>query len=114
MKTENSNHCNTYTIMLEFLVVFIIGFSLSACVSGHTKRDYSANGGKLLSETAVNINSASLAELEKLPSIGAGLAGKIIEHREKYGRFRRAEHLLLVEGISDRRFRQIRNQIKVE
>lgn len=114
MKTENSFTNNSYIIMTEFLVLIIICFSLSACVRSHTKPVFSANGGKLLSEAAVDINKASLAELEKLPFIGENNARKIIEHREKYGNFRRVEHLLLIEGISDRKFRQIREQIKVE
>ena len=56
----------------------------------------------------VNINSASPAELEKLPGIGRGLAARIIAHRALYGPFRRAEHLMMVRGISDRRFRAMR------
>lgn len=65
-------------------------------------------------ETAVNINTASVEELEKLPNVGAKLARRIVEHRVKYGKFRRAEHLILVQGISDRRFRQMQNLIKTE
>jgi competence protein ComEA len=55
----------------------------------------------------VNINDASREELERLPGIGPALAARIVEHRERYGRFRRAEHLLMVRGISKRRFRQL-------
>src|SRR6185295_15959296 len=53
----------------------------------------------------VNINSASPAELERLPGIGRGLAARIVAHRAEYGPFRRPEHLMMVRGISDRRFR---------
>src|SRR5689334_5525483 len=56
----------------------------------------------------VNINEASREELERLPGVGPALAARIVEHRERYGRFRRAEHLLLVRGISERRFLQLR------
>lgn len=62
----------------------------------------------------ISINNASREELEKLPGIGAALAARIVEHRERYGRFRRAEHLLLVRGISERRFRQLRSYVTVE
>jgi competence protein ComEA len=55
----------------------------------------------------INLNEASAAELEKLPGIGKGLSERIIAYRKEYGRFRRAEHLMMVRGISTRRFRAI-------
>jgi len=55
-----------------------------------------------------------MQELEKLPGIGKGLAERIVDHREKYGPFRRTEHLIIVRGISDKRFRGLRDLITVE
>jgi competence protein ComEA len=72
------------------------------------------NSGNLFAENAVDINQASSSELEKLPFVGAETARKIVEHREKYGKFRRTEHILLIQGISDKKYRQIKNMIKVE
>ncbi|HYG79393.1 MAG TPA: helix-hairpin-helix domain-containing protein [Pyrinomonadaceae bacterium] len=62
----------------------------------------------------VNINVASTAELEKLPGVGRGLAARIVAHRAEYGRFRRPEHLMMVRGISDRRFRAVRALVTTE
>lgn len=62
----------------------------------------------------LNINTASARELETLPGIGKALAARIIEHRERYGPFRRTEHLIMVRGISDRRFRELRDLITIE
>ncbi len=62
----------------------------------------------------ININTASRSELEKLPGIGAGLASRIIAHREQFGAFRRAEHLIVVRGISERRFLALRQFVTVE
>jgi competence protein ComEA len=56
----------------------------------------------------ININTASHAELEKLPGIGRALAARIVEYRQNFGRFRRAEHLMMVRGISARRFQAMR------
>lgn len=61
-----------------------------------------------------NLNTATRGELEKLPGIGASLAARIVEHRARYGYFRRPEHLMLVRGISARRFRLLRAHITVE
>jgi competence ComEA-like helix-hairpin-helix protein len=62
----------------------------------------------------VNINTASADELEKLPGIGRALAARIVAYRGQQGRFRRPEHLIMVRGISDRRFRAMRTLITVE
>ncbi len=53
-------------------------------------------------------------ELQKIPHVGESIAKKIIAHRETYGPFRRAEHLMLIQGISDKRFRKIRPLVRVE
>jgi competence ComEA-like helix-hairpin-helix protein len=62
----------------------------------------------------VNINTASATELEGLPGVGKVIAERIILHREQYGPFRREEHLMMVRGISDRKFRALRPMIKVK
>lgn len=63
--------------------------------------------------TRINLNTASRAELERLPGIGSGLAARIIEHRERHGAFRRVEHLIVVRGISERRFEALRPYVTV-
>jgi competence ComEA-like helix-hairpin-helix protein len=62
----------------------------------------------------ININTAATKDLERLPGIGKGLAERIVDHREKYGPFRRPEHLIIVRGISDKRFRALRDLVTVE
>ena len=62
----------------------------------------------------ISINRSTREELERLPGIGPALAARIVEHRERHGPFRRAEHLLMVRGISERRFRQLRFFINAE
>ena len=109
-----------------FLLLLAIIFSASACVQrAHTPIAANVNEKHLNSSRQVstisqaqpqriNINTASADELETLPGIGKGLAGRIIEHREKYGPFRKPEHLIIVRGISDKRFRALRDLITVE
>jgi competence protein ComEA len=60
------------------------------------------------------LNSATAEELEKLPHIGPKLARDIIEFRNRNGPFRRVEHLLLIDGISESKFREVRPFIKAE
>ena len=62
----------------------------------------------------INLNTASHAELGRLPGIGEGLAARIVEHRERHGAFRRVEHLIIVRGISERRFAELRAFVTVD
>jgi competence ComEA-like helix-hairpin-helix protein len=113
MKTERSNILITYAEPSKFLLLIFLCFSQLYCVRSHTNQHLEPSGGKLSLNTAIDINSASVEELKKLPTIGDGTARKIIEHREKYGRFRKAEHLLLIEGISEEKFEKIQNMVTV-
>ena len=62
----------------------------------------------------LNINQASVSELEKLPGVGKAIAERIVTYRLENGPFRRAEHLMMVRGISDRKFRDLRHLIATE
>ncbi|HVF49166.1 MAG TPA: helix-hairpin-helix domain-containing protein [Pyrinomonadaceae bacterium] len=63
---------------------------------------------RLRGRPRVNINLASADELEQLPGVGPVLAARIVEQRERHGPFRRPEHLIIVRGFSERRFRELR------
>ncbi|MDQ2745877.1 MAG: helix-hairpin-helix domain-containing protein [Acidobacteriota bacterium] len=68
-----------------------------------------------LTEAAViNINTATAGDLEKLPHIGQQTAQKIVEYRERFGKFRKPEHLLLVRGISVKKFQELKSLVAVE
>lgn len=110
-KLPNFNNCK---ISVKLFPLLICLFLLLGCQSEYTKQVLPVENRPKISESAVDINSASVAELEKLPGVGAKTAQKIVEFRDKNGGFRRPEHLLLVEGISDTRYREMRNFIKTE
>jgi competence protein ComEA len=62
----------------------------------------------------VNLNTATFQELRTLLGIGPSLAKKIIEFRTKKGGFRRKEELLAVPGISEKRWKVLRESVCVE
>ncbi len=72
------------------------------------------SSGKTQALAPININTASVAELEKLPGIGPGIAERIVAYRQEHGLFRRVEHLMMVRGISERKFRAISSTLAVE
>ncbi|KAB2969201.1 MAG: helix-hairpin-helix domain-containing protein [Thermoanaerobaculia bacterium] len=61
----------------------------------------------------INLNTASVAELERLPGVGAAVAQRIVEHREKNGAFRAIEDLMLVRGIGEKSFEKLRPYLTV-
>ena len=61
----------------------------------------------------ININTATIEELQRLPGIGPSLAQRIVDHRTRNGHFRRIEDVKNVSGIGDRRFEDIKDQIDV-
>ncbi|MEE0546719.1 MAG: helix-hairpin-helix domain-containing protein, partial [Peptococcaceae bacterium] len=61
----------------------------------------------------VNINTASLEELETLPSIGEVRAQAIITYRETNGGFRTIEELQEVSGIGEKIFADVAPYITV-
>ncbi len=64
-------------------------------------------------EEKVNINSASVKELQTLPQIGAVVAQRIVDYRGKNGRFSKIEEIMKVKGIGEKTFLKIKPLITV-
>ena len=61
----------------------------------------------------VNINTASLEELQTLPRIGPQIAQRILDYRKENGSFKRVEDILKVRGIGEKVFEQLKDRITV-
>ena len=70
--------------------------------------------GALAAQGKVNINTATAEQLTLLPRVGTVVAERIVEFRDKNGRFKKAEDLLLVSGIGDRTFDLIKPYVSLE
>ncbi|MBA2956519.1 ComEA family DNA-binding protein [Nocardioides sp. MAH-18] len=66
-----------------------------------------------LGTVLVNINTASLAELETLPEVGPVTAQAIVTWREQHGGFSAIEELLEVDGIGDATLAQLTPHVTV-
>ena len=95
--------------------LLIFSLTIFGCACGRQEANSlnsSFNSASL--DHSININTASLDELTRIPHVGEKVAARIIEYREVNGPFRRVEHLMLIQGISDSRFRKIRPLVRVE
>jgi competence protein ComEA len=77
----------------------------------------SAQNSKPSAEAAaaapININSATLAQLETLPGIGKATAERILEYRQKNGGFKKVEDLMNIRGIGEKSFLRLKPLVTI-
>jgi comEA protein len=96
------------------LWLLILGFSsLPECLQGKTVAK-SPIPKQQSATSKVNVNRATLKELQTLPGIGPSLAQRILDYRKKNRPFRRVEDLLIIRGISQAKLEKLRDRISVE
>lgn len=68
---------------------------------------------KSSSSSKININTANISQLESISGIGESTANKIIEYREKNGKFKTIEEIKNVSGIGEIKYESIKDDICV-
>ena len=68
----------------------------------------SAGGGGL-----VNLNTATLEQLQTLPGVGPVLAQRILDYRTQQGGFRSVADLRKVTGIGDAKYNDLKSRVTV-
>ena len=61
----------------------------------------------------LNLNAATIAELDRLPGVGPVLARRIVEFRDRKGGFQRVEELLAISGVSEKKWQVLRKLVTV-
>lgn len=69
--------------------------------------------GNQTASTPVNLNTATAAELQTLPGVGAATAKLILEHRQKNGGFKKIEELMTIKGIGEKSFLKLKPLVTV-
>ena len=101
--------------VLPFAIVALLAVSVSSAVA-QTQPAAAASstarpGAKPAVSGPININTATAAELQSLPGIGAKTAARIVEYRQKNGPFKKVEELMNVRGVGEKNFLKLKPQI---
>ncbi|MCT4621438.1 MAG: helix-hairpin-helix domain-containing protein [Marinisporobacter sp.] len=109
LKTADRKQVNMAKILVdgEQIIIPKIGEDLEECID--TQQVY----GRTKTSNSVNINTASKNELELLNGVGEVLAERIIQYREKKGRFNKVEDIMNVSGVGDKKYEMIKEQIRI-
>jgi competence protein ComEA len=94
-------------LALTSLIAVHVAAAEAQTVPAHAAAKPVAPGGQ------VNINTASAADLDALPGIGAKTAALIVEYRQKNGPFKKVEELMNVRGIGEKNFLKLKPQLTV-
>jgi competence protein ComEA len=99
---------------LVFLVVLLAASASPAMpvVAGVVPADTKSAPAPVVAK--ININTADVKELMKLPGVGRGLAEKIVQYRDAHGLFKKATDLRKVEGVGNELWERNRQRIVVK
>jgi competence protein ComEA len=102
-----------FAVALATLALFIAA-PLAAGASQAASQGAGQTGSQTTpAPTPVNLNTATAAELEKLPGVGPAVAARILEYRQKAGGFKKIEDLMNVRGIGERTFLRLKPLVTI-
>ena len=93
------------SVLVGLFVLLLLGHLAAATQASQPAKATPAN--------PVNINTANAEQLDTLPGIGAKLAARIVEYRQKNGAFKKIEDLMNVQGIGEKNFLKLKPQLTV-
>jgi competence protein ComEA len=99
-------------IVLSLVAATALVAATGATLAAQAKTPPAA-AAKPASTAIVNINTASATEIATLPGVGAKMAARIIEYRQKNGPFKKVEELMNVRGIGEKNFLKLKPQLAV-
>ncbi|MEC2179288.1 competence protein ComEA [Bacillus subtilis] len=102
---------NLAEILQDGTVVYIPKKGEETAVQQGGGRSVQSDGGK---GALVNINTATLEELQGISGVGPSKAEAIIAYREENGRFQTIEEITKVSGIGEKSFEKIKSSITVK
>ncbi len=86
---------------------------LAILLAGHMAIAAQSAPATKAAPAVVNLNSATVEQLDGLPGIGPAMAARIVEYRQKNGPFKKVEDLMNVRGIGEKNFLKLKPLITV-
>jgi len=102
--------------MFRAILVLAVGFALLAAgpvMAAQATQAPPAQAKGAPAAGMLDLNAATLSQLEALPGVGAKLAERILQYRQKNGRFNKIEELMNVQGIGEKNFLRIKPLVTV-
>ena len=80
--------------------------------SAEVEKEEDTNNNEI-GTSKININTASLEELQRVSGIGESKAKAIIEYRNEFGQFKKIEDIMEVSGIGEALYEKIKDSITI-
>jgi competence protein ComEA len=96
---------------IVMVVLLVLGLGIAAQAAQVPPR--STPAAKASASAPLNLNTATVAQLETLPGIGKSTAERILEYRDKNGGFKKIEDLMNVRGIGEKNFLKLKPLVAV-
>ena len=91
------------------MVLALVAFAASGAAAGQKPASAAKPpAAKATPASPINLNTATQAQLETLPGVGAKAAERSLEYRQKYGSFKKVEDLMNVKGIGEKAFLKLK------